>query len=147
MLTGRHPFSRSSTVEILASILRDRPPALGEMNPDIPSPVQWIVERCLAKQPKERYASTRDLARDLAMLGEQLSRQEAARVRLGPSTLPVPHTSLIGREAELARACALLMRDDLRLVTFTGLLEPARRVLPSRLQPRACAHFQGAYSS
>ena len=34
--------------------------------PEAPAPLRWIVERCLAKDPEERYASTRDLARDLA---------------------------------------------------------------------------------
>src|SRR2546422_1975304 len=54
MLTGRSPFSGSSAVEILAAILRDRPPAAGEINPDVPSPVQWIIDRCLSKRPKDR---------------------------------------------------------------------------------------------
>jgi predicted ATPase/DNA-binding CsgD family transcriptional regulator len=34
--------------------------------------------------------------------------------------LPAPLTSLIGREAEIAAACALLQREDVRLVTLTG---------------------------
>ncbi|MFL5761889.1 MAG: ATP-binding protein [Thermomicrobiales bacterium] len=34
--------------------------------------------------------------------------------------LPAPLTFLIGREREIAAACALLRRDDLRLLTFTG---------------------------
>jgi len=79
MLTGRSPFLGNSTAEMLASILRDAPPAIGELNPSIPHPVQWVVDRCLAKQPKDRYASARDLARDLALLGDRLrGTQEAA---------------------------------------------------------------------
>ena len=38
-----------------------------------PAPLRWIVERCLAKDREERYASTKDLARDLARLREGLS--------------------------------------------------------------------------
>jgi hypothetical protein len=38
-----------------------------------PTPVRWIVERCLAKDPGERYASTRDLARDLQHGRDHLS--------------------------------------------------------------------------
>lgn len=34
--------------------------------------------------------------------------------------LPVSFTSLVGRDAEVARACALLGRPEVRLVTFTG---------------------------
>jgi Tol biopolymer transport system component len=35
--------------------------------------VRWIVERCLAKDPEDRYIATRDLARDLATIRDRLS--------------------------------------------------------------------------
>jgi Tol biopolymer transport system component len=41
--------------------------------PSVPAPVRWIVERCLAKEPGERYDSTGDLARDLAACRVHLS--------------------------------------------------------------------------
>jgi Tol biopolymer transport system component len=46
--------------------------------------VRWVIERCLAKDPEERYASTRDLARDLTHLRDHLSEAglEAAPVIL-----------------------------------------------------------------
>ena len=40
---------------------------------DLPTPVAWIVERCLAKEPDDRFVSTRDLARDLASVRDHLS--------------------------------------------------------------------------
>ncbi len=58
MVTGKHPFRRATAVETLAAILKDDPPPLGE-------PLGWIVERCLQKNPAERYGSTADLAHDL----------------------------------------------------------------------------------
>ena len=38
-----------------------------------PRRYRWIVERCLAKDPEDRYASTRDLARDLKSVREHVS--------------------------------------------------------------------------
>ena len=38
----------------------------------------------------------------------------------GAPRLPVPPTPLLGRDGELAEACALARREDVRLVTFTG---------------------------
>ena len=73
MLAGRRAFSRATSVETLSAIIRDEPPSLRQLNPAIPVPVQWIVDRCLAKIPSERYGSTRDLARDLAMARDHLS--------------------------------------------------------------------------
>jgi serine/threonine protein kinase len=70
MLTGQRPFQRASPAETLSAILRDEHPALEALNPDIPAPLRWIVERCLSKPPRDRYASTRDMARDLQRLKE-----------------------------------------------------------------------------
>ncbi|HEY7368995.1 MAG TPA: protein kinase [Thermoanaerobaculia bacterium] len=70
MLTGQRPFQRRSTAETLSAIMRDEPPAIEERNPDVPVPIRWIVERCLSKSAHDRYASTRDLARDLQKLRE-----------------------------------------------------------------------------
>jgi Tol biopolymer transport system component len=66
MLTGQRAFNRPTVVETLSAIIRDDPTPIAQLNPSIPAPVQWIVDRCLAKSPSDRYGSTRDLARDLA---------------------------------------------------------------------------------
>ena len=66
MLTGRRAFSGPTAVETLSAIIRDDPTPIGQLNPSVPAPIRWIVDRCLAKRPADRYGSTRDLARDLA---------------------------------------------------------------------------------
>ena len=73
MLTGRRAFAQPTPVETLSAIIRDDPPPIGQLSPSVPAPVRWIVERCLAKTPADRYASTRDLARDLASARDHLS--------------------------------------------------------------------------
>ncbi|HXM79513.1 MAG TPA: serine/threonine-protein kinase, partial [Thermoanaerobaculia bacterium] len=64
MLSGRRAFQRATAVETLTAILKEEPLPLAA--PAAPEPLRRIVERCLAKDPEDRYASTRDLARDLA---------------------------------------------------------------------------------
>jgi eukaryotic-like serine/threonine-protein kinase len=73
MATGQHPFRRESHVHTLAAILDDQPVPVAGRNPALPAPLCWIVERCLAKEPGERYASTSDLARELHNILEHLS--------------------------------------------------------------------------
>jgi serine/threonine protein kinase/Tol biopolymer transport system component len=73
MLAGRQAFRRPTAVETLSAIIRDDPPPLCQLNPVIPGPVQWIVDRCLAKNPSDRYGATRDLARDLASARDHFS--------------------------------------------------------------------------
>ncbi len=73
MATGKRAFDRSTTVDTLSAILHEEPEPIGSLSPRTPAPFRWIVERCLAKDPAERYASTRDLARDLASVRDHVS--------------------------------------------------------------------------
>src|SRR5262249_49807752 len=73
MATGKKAFQRETTVDTLSAILHDEPSPTAALNPQAPAPLRWIVERCLAKDPEERYASTRDLARELQTVQDHLS--------------------------------------------------------------------------
>ncbi len=70
MLAGKRPFRGPSSVETLAAIVRAEPEPLDST---VPAPLRWILDRLLAKDPAERYASTRDLARDLANCRQHLT--------------------------------------------------------------------------
>jgi Tol biopolymer transport system component len=72
LATGKRAFQRGSAPETLSAIIRDEPEAIASLAPLAPAPLRWVVERCLAKAPDDRYASTRDLARDLATLRDRL---------------------------------------------------------------------------
>ncbi len=78
MATGKRAFQRQTGAETLAAIIREEPEPLAQLNPRAPAPVRWIVERCLAKDPEDRYASTKDLARDLRSVREHLSETSAS---------------------------------------------------------------------
>jgi serine/threonine protein kinase len=77
MVTGFPAFRKRTHAETTAAILRDEPERLGSRMLQAPPPFLWIVERCLAKDPKERYASTQDLARDLAAVRDRLAEATA----------------------------------------------------------------------
>jgi Tol biopolymer transport system component len=94
MATGKRAFERKTAIDTLGAILNEEPESIAALNPRIPTPLRWIVERCLAKESRNRYASTEDLARDLATVRDRLSEatsgsgaslgvKPAARLRLG----------------------------------------------------------------
>jgi predicted ATPase len=120
MVTGVPAFQKKTAAETAAAILRDEPERVVSRMLQAPAPFIWIVERCLAKDPQQRYASTRDLARDLAAVRDRLADAHVSHAEPRPSNLPVPRTAFIGREHEAAALRHLLGRDDVRLVTLTG---------------------------
>jgi Tol biopolymer transport system component/predicted Ser/Thr protein kinase len=78
MTTGKRAFQRKTGAETLVAIIREEPESLGQLAPKAPAPIRWIVERLLAKDPEERYASTKDLARDLKSVRDHLSETSAS---------------------------------------------------------------------
>ena len=120
MVTGRAAFRGRTPAETVAAILRDQPERIAVRQHQAPAPFIWIVERCLAKDPEQRYASTRDLARDLAAVRDRVADARASVAEPRPSNLPVQRTPFIGREREAAALRQLLSRGDVRLVTLTG---------------------------
>ena len=73
MATGKRAFQKKTAVDTLSAILNEEPESVATLNPATPVPMRWIVERCLAKEPDGRYASTKDLARELGGLRDHLS--------------------------------------------------------------------------
>ena len=65
MLTGRPPFKGSNSTETLQEVLNKDPLPATHLNADLPSSVQWVLDKCLEKDPRNRYQDTRDLVVDL----------------------------------------------------------------------------------
>jgi predicted ATPase len=120
LATGARAFRRDSPVQTLAAILEDDPEPIASLNARLPAPFCWIVDRCLSKDPDERYASTRDLARDLAELREHVLEAPAGARGAQAVNLPVPPTRFVGREKEKNALRELLERPDVRVVSLTG---------------------------
>ena len=73
MASGKRAFDRATAVQTLSAVIQDEPEPLSAAAPKTPANLIWIIERCLAKDPEERYGSTKDLARDLAALRDHAS--------------------------------------------------------------------------
>ena len=73
MAAGKRAFDRPTAVQTLSAVIQDDPEPVSAAAPRTPANLVWIIDRCLAKDPEDRYASTRDLARDLAGLRDHAS--------------------------------------------------------------------------
>jgi serine/threonine-protein kinase len=54
MAAGRRPFRGTTAYELSAAILRERPP---EVSPALPPVLQSVIDKCLDKDPGQRYQS------------------------------------------------------------------------------------------
>lgn len=96
MLSGKRAFSRDTNVQSLSAIIQDDPEPLQTLSPQAPAPLRWIIDRCLSKDPAERYASTRDLARELQSIRDHFSDLTSSSESVSQQTLAL-HRSQVTR--------------------------------------------------
>jgi predicted ATPase len=143
MVTGVPAFRRQTDAETTAAILRDEPKQFAAGMIDAPPPFQWIVDRCLAKDPKQRYSSTRDLYRDLVAVRDRLVQPQSRQNTGRPNNLPAQRTAFVGREGDAEALRHLLGSDDVRLVTLTGPGGIGKTRLALKVASSMTAHFSG----
>jgi serine/threonine-protein kinase len=65
-LTGRPPFAGKTLGRVLAAHRSELPPNLTELRPDVPADLIAVIDRCLSKDPVDRFPSAAELERALA---------------------------------------------------------------------------------
>ena len=130
-LTGRRAFEAASVPAVIARVVNDPAPPLGV--PEVPEDVEYIVERCLAKQPERRYARALHLEEDIAdvLAGDPARHRHAWETATlapgGTAARPSPGDAVILFVDRLGwRALAL----GAALVLVTGGAAMLRRPVP-----------------
>ena len=98
MVTGRRAFTGKSATDTMAAILKDEPPAVADSGNSSSPDLDRVIERCLAKNPAQRFHSAHDLAFALRSLSSSTGEQR-------PVPAPVP----IGRVRIAAAIAALVL--------------------------------------
>jgi beta-lactam-binding protein with PASTA domain/predicted Ser/Thr protein kinase len=97
MVTGKPPFTGDNPVAVAYKHVREEPPPLRQLNPQVPAAFEAIVMQAMAKLPDDRYASAEDLRTDLLRFRQ--GRPVAARVPApvvdtGPPTAAMAATTV-----------------------------------------------------
>ncbi|MBM3757314.1 MAG: serine/threonine-protein kinase [Acidobacteria bacterium] len=103
LLTGNRPFGGTSQAGVMAAILRNDIPAIGDT---VPPGLDRVLRRCLAKDPDERWQTVRDLRAELAWV-------------LLPGT-PSPAPPQAGWKPRIGWIAAACFAIPLAYVLFTG---------------------------
>ncbi len=65
MATGRRAFQGKTRTSLIAAIVASQPAPISQVQPLAPLALEHVIQRCLAKDPAERWQSTRDVAEEL----------------------------------------------------------------------------------
>ena len=116
MLTGKTPFTGPNPFTVMNDRLLNNPIPPREVDPSISPQLQEVFYRALERDPKNRYATARDFAHDLAHLDQ-----------VAVSDRPELHDWQHRRTPVLRRILFYAMLAMIPAVIFTLLIWAARR--------------------
>jgi serine/threonine protein kinase len=96
MLSGERPFGGASVQALLEAIRSRRSTPLSERRPDLPGSMIGLVERCLRKDPQERFQHAGDLLAGLDGVARALQRAKVRRRLGGVAALALLPAALTG---------------------------------------------------
>ncbi len=125
LASGTRAFQRNSSAETMTAIIREDAAPLPAT---VPAPIRWVIDHCLAKDPGERYDSTRDLYRELRQVREHLSDQAVlpatAKARPGAASRALPVMGIAALALAIGFAAAALwpirLPDPPQLIPFAS---------------------------
>ena len=86
LLTGAPPFQSEALAELCVLIMTTKHPPLSSRRPDVPPALEAIVNRCLEKEPGDRFATAQDLMTALA--SASLTPSQPTQAAAHPAPLP-----------------------------------------------------------
>ena len=68
MVTGKKAFEGATQASLIGSIMQNEPRSIAEVTDLTPPAMDWLVRRCLKKDPAERWQSALDLTQSLSWM-------------------------------------------------------------------------------
>ncbi len=90
MATGQAPFGGRSTAEVFAALLMKDPPPVSSLNSAMPSALDSIITKLLAKDRDQRYRSAEELLADLEAVSASSSAGAVAPAKVSSAPPPPP---------------------------------------------------------
>src|SRR5947209_1781900 len=86
LLTGTWPFRGKTSIDVRHAVLHDQPKPLAEARPGyVPPRLQQILDRTMAKDPRDRYQKISEVRDDLRKVLQEVSTGEQFEVAPAPA--------------------------------------------------------------
>ena len=121
IFAGKRPFEGEGHLDLISSILKDDPPSLRQVVPDLPRQLERIVDKTLRKDRDHRYQSIRDLHIDIEDLRDELKFEAKLNKSVQPTVEVAVH--------ETNHVSLLQTKNDLRSTLTTGISKTRRFTL------------------
>jgi serine/threonine-protein kinase len=95
LITGRTPFDGVTMSRLVSRVLGEKPRDIRKLRPDIPEQLAAAIERCLRKDPAERWPDVIALARAIDPLVPHRPVRPAERVVIASNRPPPPATPAV----------------------------------------------------
>ena len=100
MIIGQPPFKGHYDNAVIYSITSEAPEPMTSLRTGVPMELEWIADKCLAKQAAERYQSAAELLIDLTTLSKKLQSEESTI----PGVTAAPRVAGVGARDTLLGA-------------------------------------------
>ncbi len=87
MLTGKRPFRGDTLVAVATRIATEDPTPINKQRAEVPASLRRVIDRCLAKQPANRFQTGRELSEALSKVLNEID--EAALAKNRPRIVPL----------------------------------------------------------
>lgn len=104
LVAGERPFRGQTPTATIDAILHAEPPPPSKLRTDLPTALDHVLARALAKPPAQRYQSAREMAIDLEAIRQRVMPPGAVRPRPRPSRMAVRRASIAAGTTLLAGA-------------------------------------------
>src|SRR5581483_792062 len=95
MVTGTRAFAGDSALSTLSAILRDEARPILEIAPDTPPQLEQVIQRCLRKDPDQRFQTMKEVQVALGALKHESDSGMLYRSRVGMEPWPRSKKSLL----------------------------------------------------
>ncbi len=109
MATGTRAFEGRRQASLIAAILEHEPAPITTVSPLSPPALERLVNRCLAKDPEERWQSARDVAHELRWIAEAGSKTAAPSTPGAPASGAGRERTIVGRHGGLGWLAAAVL--------------------------------------